>query len=262
MRKLGFSLLGLLCVVNVDAAVIGKEVDYLADGVQLKGYIAYDDAVKSARPAVIVVHEWWGHDAYARKRADMLAAEGYTALALDMYGEGKHAHHPDDAGKMSGEVRKNFPVALSRFNAAVDLLKKHPSVDAKHVAAIGYCFGGGIVLEMARRGVPLDAVVSFHGNLTPIEAAKPGAVKAKILVHNGGSDPFVKPEQIDQFKQEMSNAKANFEFVSYPDAVHSFTNPDADKYGKQFNLPLAYQEAADKKSWAKTMDFFKGVFGR
>lgn len=153
-----------------------------------------------------------------------------------------------------------MPLATSRFNAARSLLIKHASVDSKKIAAIGYCFGGGVVLEMARNGADLTGVVSFHGSLATNNPAKPGAVKAKVLVFNGADDPFVKKEQIDQIKVEMEKAGASYQFVSYPGAKHSFTNPDADKYGKEFKLPLEYNAKADQESWVEMQKFFKKIF--
>ncbi|UCE88365.1 MAG: dienelactone hydrolase family protein [Pseudomonadota bacterium] len=254
------AVLFLVGVTLAQAAVQGKEVEYRANGTVMKGYLAWDDAAKGKRPGVLVVHEWWGHNDYARERARMLAELGYTALAVDMYGDGKQAAHPDDAGKFAGEVRKNMPVAKKRFVAAMDLLKQQTTTDKAHVAAIGYCFGGGIVLEMARAGVDLDGVASFHGSLGTANPAQRGKVKAKVLVMNGAADPFVKPEQITAFKAEMKNAGVNYRFIDYPGVKHAFTNPDADKLGKQFNLPLAYDAAADKASWDEMQKFFKQIF--
>ncbi len=245
---------------QVSAKVIGKTVEYSSQGVTMKGYLAYDDAVKGERPGVLVVHEWWGLNDYARRRADMLAQLGYAALALDMYGEGKTATHPDDAGKFASEVMKNFTVARTRFQAAEDYLKKQPETDPARIAAIGYCFGGGVVLNMAAQGAALKGVASFHGSLSLIQPPKPGEVKAKIIVFHGGSDKFASPEQIEKFKGELKAAGADFKFIVYPDAVHSFTNPDATEIGKKFNLPLAYNEKADKESWAELQTFLKDVF--
>lgn len=246
----------------LQAAVVGEEITYSADGTELKGYVAYDDAIKGKRPGVLVVHEWWGHNEYARKRAQMLAEEGYVGFALDMYGGGKTAGHPDQAGEFSAAVKQNMPMAEKRFRAALDVLKKHPQVNRRDIAAIGYCFGGGIVLEMARRGVPLDAVASFHGSLTTDNPAEPGEVQADIFVANGADDPFVKDEQVRAFKEEMEQADAEYRFVSYPGAKHSFTNPDATRLGEKFGLPLEYNEQADKQSWAAMLRMFDTVFSR
>lgn len=250
----------LACATASQAAVKGQEVTYGTKETTLKGYLAYDDAVKGKRPGVLVVHEWWGLNDYARKRVRMLAELGYTALAVDMYGEGKTAGHPDDAGKFAGELRQNLPLAKARFLAALDFLRQQPTVDVDRIAAIGYCFGGGVVLEMARAGADLDGVASFHGSLETANTASPGAVKAKVLVLNGADDPFVTPEQIAAFKREMEAAGVDYRFVNYPGAKHSFTNPEADAFGKKFNLPLAYDPEADRKSWQALQDFFAGIF--
>lgn len=245
------------------AVVKGEAVEYKAGETVLKGYLAYDDALKGKRPGILVVHEWWGHDEYARQRARMLAELGYTALALDMYGEGHQAHHPDEAGKFSGEVRKNLTLARQRFDAAQGILKKHPTVDGGKIAAIGYCFGGAIVLEMARQGENLKGVVSFHGSLNTDQPAKVGKFKARALVLTGEADPFIPHEQVETFKKEMEAAKVDYRVVVYPGAKHSFTSPDADKLGQQFNMPaLAYNAIADNESWAEMQMFFKKIFAK
>ncbi len=252
-----------LGIVRADAAapdIKGKDVSYEAGGVKMTGYLAYDESVLGERPGVLVVHEWWGLNDYARRRARMLAELGYAALAVDMYGGGRTARHPDDARKFSSEVMKNFDTAKARFIAALDFLKKQPMVDPSRIAAVGYCFGGGVVLNMARQGVDLKGVASFHGTLTPVEPAKPGSIKAKILVLNGADDKFVPREQVQAFKQEMRAAGADFKFVDYPGALHSFTNPGADEYGRKFGLPLAYDAEADKQSWNELKLFLRKVF--
>lgn len=255
-----FLFLLFLYPATVLADVVGKAVDYRDGDTLLKGYLAYDDKQQGKRPGVLVVHEWWGHNDYARNRARQLAELGYTALAVDMYGDGKQASHPEDAGKFSGEVKKNMPVAESRFKAAMALLKAHTTVDGEKIAAIGYCFGGGIVLEMARRGLDLDAVASFHGSLVTLTPAEKGKVNAKVLVANGADDPFIKPEHIEAFKDEMDEAGVDYRFENYPGAKHSFTNPDADKFGQQFGLPLAYSAEADKASWTAMQELFNEAF--
>lgn len=242
--------------------IAGKPVEYSAGGVTLKGYLAYDDEIGGRRPGVLVVHEWWGQNEYVRNRARMLAELGYTALALDMYGEGRIAAHPDDAGKFSSEVMKNFPVAKERFLAALEFLKKQSTVDPSRIAAIGYCFGGGVALNMARQGIDLKGVASFHGSLAAVKPEKQTQIKAAVRVYNGADDPFIAPEAIEALKKEMTDAKADFKFVNYPGAVHAFTNPDATGNGKKFNLPLAYSADADKKSWDDLKGFLSGVFGK
>ena len=251
----------LLSVSSMAQAVVqGKEVTYRANGTLLKGYIAYDDAIQGRRPGVLVVHEWWGLDDYARKRARMLAQLGYTALALDMYGEGRQAHHPDDAGKFAGELAKNLPLAKKRFEAAMEYLRQQKNVDAKNIAALGYCFGGSVVLQMARLGEDLKGVVSFHGNLATEHPAQPGEIKGRIISFTGTDDPMIPAEQVAAFKQEMEKAGADYKVVTFAGVKHSFTNPAADEYGREFNLPLAYDAAADRASWSETKGFLAGIF--
>ncbi|HYP67071.1 MAG TPA: dienelactone hydrolase family protein [Thiobacillaceae bacterium] len=259
MRKILFAAL-LLAALPALASVVGKQVVYKANGLSMKGYVAYDNAIKGKRPGVLVVHEWWGLNDYARKRANMLAQKGYIALAVDMYGNGKTADHPKDAGALATAVGKDPAAALARFKAAMTTLEHQPLTDDGEIAAIGYCFGGGQVLNMARAGLPLKGVVSFHGTLGTDRPAKPGQIKAKVRVFTGAADPFVPPEAVAAFEKEMQDAQVDYKLVSYPGAMHAFTNPDADKNGKQFNLPLKYDAAADQDSWTQTLAFFKEIF--
>ena len=260
MNKLLTALFLFSVSFAASSEIVTKEMDYSDGTTTMKGFLAYDASLKGKRPGVIVVHEWWGHNDYARQRAKMLAELGYTAFALDMYGNGKTANHPQDASKFSGEVKQNMPEAEKRFLAAMEILKNHETTDKTNISAIGYCFGGGIVLEMARRGVDLAGVASFHGSLGTGSPAQKGAVKAKLLVMNGAADPFVKPEAISAVKQEMTQAGVEYKFINYPDAVHAFTNKEADNFGKQFNLPLAYNAKADQQSWQEMQKFLKAVF--
>ncbi len=259
MKTLIF-FIGLMFSAAAHAAVQGKEVSYSANGTTLKGYVAYDDAVKGKRPGILVIHEWWGHNEYARRRARMLAEQGYTALAVDMYGDGKQAHHPDDAGKFASEVSKNAVLAKARFDAAYNLISKESSVDANSIGAIGYCFGGSVALNMARIGEPLKAVVSFHGGLGTATPAEAGKIKARIASFTGEDDPMIPATQVASFRQEMDKAGVKYIVVTYPGAKHAFTNPDADKYGQEFKLPLAYNAAADKASWAEGLAFLADAF--
>ena len=240
------------------ARIQTKEVEYRESGTVLKGFIAWDDAVAGKRPGVLVVHEWWGLNDHARNQARRLAEAGYVGFALDMYGAGKVTTHPQEAQAFATEATKDAAVVAARFNAALDLLKRDPHVDPARIAAIGYCFGGGVVLNMARSGADVAAVVSFHGSLGTKTPAEPGKVKARVLVLAGGADPFVPPEQVEAFRKEMQTAGARFEVVMYPGAKHGFTNPDAAKYG----MPqLAYDAAADRQSWAAMLKLFREVFG-
>ena len=253
------SLLLLVPAISL-AAVTGKEVSYKAGDTVMKGWLAFDTGARSKRPGVLVVPEWWGANDYARKRARMLAEAGYVALVVDMYGDGKNAADPKEASALAGSVNKNPPLALARFQAARNYLAKQSGVKKGELAALGYCFGGGVVLNMARAGEPLKAVVSYHGVLATDISVKPGAIKPAIRVFTGEADPIVPPEQVSAFKAEMDNAKADYKLVGYPGVKHTFTNREADSYAAQFGLPLKYDAHADADSWAQTLDFLKATF--
>lgn len=251
----------LLLGASIAAAeVVTEEVRYRAGDKEFTGYLAYDDAAEETRPGVLVVHEWWGLNDHARNRARMLAAEGYTALAVDMYGSGRVADHPDEAQGFTQEVYANLAQAEQRFTAAKEVLQQHETVDDDTIGAIGFCFGGGIVLHMARTGADLDGVVSFHGNLAARTQAAPGEVKAEVLVFTGEADPFVPAEQVDAFIAEMEAANAEYEVVGYPGVTHSFTAPEADALAARYGMPIAYDRHADTDSWQKMLAFFERVF--
>ena len=245
----------------VEPKVVGEKITYQTDSTNMIGYLAYDEQADEKKPGILVVHEWWGHNDYARQRADMLAELGYVALAVDMYGDGQQASHPNDAGKFAMSVMSNFDVAKARFEAALATLKSNPHVDPNRIGAIGYCFGGGVVLSMADAGLDLDAVASFHGTLGLPVMPEPGKIKGKILVANGADDPFVTAEQIAAYTAAMDSAGADYKLVNYEGAVHAFTSPMADSLGKQFGLPLAYNAEADQKSWEEMKTLFAEVFG-
>jgi dienelactone hydrolase len=249
MKSIIAACIGLMLAAGANAAVKLEPVEYKMDDTVLKGHLAYDDAVKDKRPGVLVVHEWWGLNEYAKKRARMLAEAGYVAFAVDMFGDGKTTEHPEEAGAWASAVRANQQLGMDRFMAGYNMLKANPRVDG-HISAIGYCFGGGVVLNVAMAGVDLDAVVSFHGGLpTDPVTTKP---KARMLVCNGAADALVTGEQIGAFMKVATDAGADWVFVSYAGAKHAFTNPDADKKG----IPaLAYNENADKRSWQAMLDF-------
>lgn len=244
------------------AEVISKEVNYDVDGTTFTGYFAYDNEIEGERPGVLVVHEWWGHNDYARQRADMLAEMGYAAFALDMYGSGKLAEHPDTAKAFMTAVVSQPEQAVKRFDAATELLKQQSVVRDDSIAAIGYCFGGAVVLNMARAGKDLKGVVSFHGSLGTQSPAQPGDITAKIQVYNGADDPFVPAEQVEGFKKEMDAADVDYKLVNFAGAQHSFTNPGADKVAEQFGMPLAYDQSADETSWTGMQEFFEAIFAR
>lgn len=237
------------------AAIVGKDVTYKAGDTVMKGYLAYDDAVKGKRAGVLVVPEWWGANDYPRKRARMLAAEGYVALVVDMYGNGQIADNPKDAAALAGNVNKNPQLAYTRVDAARQFLDRQPNVKKGVTAALGYCFGGGVVLNMVRAGMPLKAAVSYHGILATDMSVKPGDIKTKLRVFHGEADAFVPPEQVEAFKTEMDNARADYMFVAYPGVKHTFTNREADSYAAQFGLQLKYDPQADADSWTRTLEF-------
>ena len=245
----------LLAVAAIAAgAVRTRDIEYMQDGTKLHGHLAWDDAIKGKRPGVLVVHEWWGMNEHARHQAERLARAGYVGFALDMYGDGKVTTHPQDAQAFAAEATKDPAVVAARFDAAREQLERDPHVDPKRIGAIGYCFGGGIVLGMARSGADLGAVATFHGALGTEHPAEPGKVRAPILVMTGTADPFVPPEQVAKFEQEMKAAGANVRIIRYPGAKHAFTNPRAGTYG----MPqLAYNANADRKSWAAMLSFLR-----
>ena len=254
------ALLGMSKPAETGNTIHTEEVTYQIGGQSFTGFYAYDSAVKEKHPGVIVVHEWWGHNQHARNRAIMLAEAGYPAFALDMYGSGKLAAHPGDAETFMNEAMASAEIIPQRFDKAMEWLKHQPQVDADKLAAIGYCFGGAVVLNMARAGKDLDAVASFHGVLAPKVQAVPGQVKTKVAVFNGADDPFVPPEQVAAFEKEMQEAGIDYTLKNYPGVIHSFTNPEANANGEAFQMPLKYDEAADRDSWQGMLDLFNEAF--
>lgn len=242
--------------------MVGKDVTYKAGDTVMKGFLAFDDAANGKRAGVLVVPEWWGANDYARKRARMLANEGYVALVVDLYGNGQVADNPQDASALSGALNKNPALTLQRFQAAEHFIAGQPNVKKGEIAALGYCFGGAVVLNMARAGEPLKAVASYHGILKPDTSIKYTEIKPKLRVFHGEADPFVPPEQVEAFKAEMDKAKADYMFVAYPGVKHTFTNREADSYAAQFNLPLKYDNGADTDSWTRTLEFLKSTLNQ
>lgn len=241
------------------AGIVTKEIAYESNGVPLKGFLAYDDSVQGKRPGVLVVHEWWGHNQHARNKAKQLAEMGYTALALDMYGDGKFADHPKKAGEFMGAAMKDWAGSQAKFRAARKVLESHTTVDASRIASIGFCFGGTVSIRMAGAGEDLKAVVAFHSGL-PVDAPPTAKITASILVINGADDVWIPKEAVMKFKGQMASAGAYLTYISLPGVKHSFTNPEADENNKKFGIPnLQYDAAADKKSWQKLKKFFKRV---
>jgi len=228
--------------------VVGEPFTYETGGQSYQGYLARNVADDKPRPAVLVVHEWWGLNDYARDRADQLAALGFVALAVDMYGDGRSTTHPDEAGKFAGQVMQDWPSARARLEAAMARLRKQPFVRGDRMAALGYCFGGGIVMNMALAGMPIKAAISFHGS--PAQAvSKPQPFDGVVQIHNGAEDPLVKREALTDMAQALKAQGATVKVINYPHARHSFTNPDADAIAERTGLPLGYDPAADAASW-------------
>jgi len=239
------------------AEVRTKVIDYSQGDTPLQGVLAWDDAAKGKRPGVLVIHEWWGQNEHARKQAVRLAKAGYVGFALDMYGKGKVATHPEDAKAFMLEASKDPAVVRARFEAAKKLLEEQPQVDPKRIGAVGYCFGGNVALNMARAGEDLGAVATFHAAVPSADQPVAGKVKPRILINTGGADPMVPKAQVDAFVKELKDAGANISVITYPNAKHSFTNPDAAKAGMD---ALAYDADADTRSWDASMKMFREAF--
>lgn len=237
-----------------------KSLSYSVGDATMVSWLADDPEQASPKPGVLVLPEWWGVDDYIRRRAEDLAGLGYTALAVDLYGGGEKTDRPDRADEMMNAVLNDMTVGTERLQAACSILAEQPSVDSSRLAAIGYCFGGAMALHMARIGMGLKAVVSFHGVLDSFSEPQPGQVLAKVLVCHGEEDEYVSDESIEMFHDEMKTAGAQYEFISYPEILHGFTNPEADDYAEQYGLPLAYDESTDIKSWESMKQLFSDVF--
>jgi dienelactone hydrolase len=258
--KIKFMLVTLLLVglaSAVQAKIITHTISYQHDGVDLQGFLAYDDSIRGKRPAVLVVHEWWGLNDYARSRAEQLAGMGYVAFALDMYGKGKVTQHPSQAGEWMKQVRSNVYQWQQRALAGLEVLKKDPRTDVHRIAAIGYCFGGSTVQQIAYGGADIKGVVSFHGSLMLPMSEQTQKVKAKILICHGAADPFAKGGEIEQYISAMERTALDYQMKIYGGARHSFTNPGADKFGMD---ALKYSKSADLRSWADMKIFFDEIF--
>lgn len=256
MRYLVMALLTLSSAAF--AKLETKVIEYKQGDVTLEGYLAYDTKFKGPRPGVLVVHEWMGLDGYVKSRAEQLAKLGYVAFAADIYGKGVRPTTMEDAAKTSSSYKANPELWRARAVAGLETLKAQKNVDGKKIAGIGYCFGGSTVLELARAGVELNGVVSFHGNFaTKLPVKGPGVVKTKVLVLHGANDPFVKEDEYEDFIEEMQKSKADWQMISYGNAVHKFSNPDA---GNDPSLGFAYDKSADQRSWSAMESFFKEIF--
>ena len=248
-------------VVLGNADVRTEEIEYSHDGTKLKGYLAFNDSKLGERPGILVVHEWWGHNHHARNRAKMLAEAGYTALALDMYGDGKLANHPKKAAEFMNAAFSNWSDSQARYNKAMKILKSHKTVDPTRIGSIGFCFGGAVSIRMARGGSDLKGVVAFHSALPVKPALAKNSMNSAILIINGSEDGFLKPEAVAEFSQDMFKANVDFTYMNLKGVKHSFTNPQADEFRKKFNIVnLEYNKKADEQAWQAMLKFFKRVF--
>ncbi len=243
--------------IQVSAKVVSKPIEYRDGDAVLQGWLFYDDEVKNPKPGVIVVHEWWGLDDYAKNRAKQIAELGYVAFASDIYGKGVLKTTFEEAAEISGKYRNDINLLRSRINAALTTFKQQPEVDKEKIAAIGYCFGGTTVLELARSGAELKGVVSFHGGLQTSNLDDAKNIKTKVLICHGAKDPFVSTGQFNGFVTSMNKAGVDYQLIIYSNAVHGFTNPHN---GTDASSGLAYNESADKRSWEAMEQFFVEIF--
>ena len=256
MKKLLFSLLAAACAISAQAKLVTKTIEYKQGDTTLEGYLAYDDSFSGKRPGVLIVHQWMGLTDYEENRAAMLANLGYVAFCADIYGKGIRPQNFKDAGAEATKYKTDRALLRLRVNAGLDELKKCELVNTKNVAAIGYCFGGTTVIELARSGAELNGIVSFHGGLDSPTPADGKNIKCKVLVCHGADDPFEKPEDLAAFEKEMRDADVDWRLIKYGGAVHSFTQPMAND-----NPPGAkYNARADKRSWQDLKQFFAEIF--
>jgi dienelactone hydrolase len=257
MKKFVLALLAVAGIAGIGEAKVRTEaVTYKHGETVLEGYLAYPEGTRSGLPGVLVVHDWGGPGPYAHERTEQLAAAGYVAFAIDMYGQGVRPTTTEEKAKLAGLYRADRALMRARARAGLDALLATGRVDPARVAAIGYCFGGGTALELARSGAPLAGVVSFHGNLDTPKPEDAKAIRGKVLVCHGAEDPFVPPEQVAAFQKEMKDAGVDYEFIAYGGAVHAFTQKGA---GDDKSRGAAYNEAADRRSWRAMIDFFDEV---
>jgi dienelactone hydrolase len=257
MKKFIFTFLALACAGVVRAAIHTETVEYKQGDTTLEGFVAYDDAIKGPRPGILIVHQWMGLTDYEKHRAEMLAQLGYVAFCADIYGKGIRPQTTAEAGAQAGKYKSDRQLLRTRVNAGLEALRQQPHVDPKRIAAIGYCFGGTTVIELARSGADVAGIVSFHGGLDSPTPADGRNIKSKVLVCHGADDPFTKPEDLAAFENEMRNSKVDWQLIKYGGAVHSFTQPMA---GNDNSKGAAYNEKADNRSWEAMKQFLTEIF--
>ena len=252
-----FTFLSIIVLATTaHATIVTQPVAYSQGGIDLEGYLAYDDSISGKMPGVLVVHEWWGLNDYARSRAERLAQMGYVAFALDMYGKGKSTTHPEQASAWMKAVNSNIDHWVQRAKAGLNVLKQQPRVDTDRLAAVGYCFGGATVQVLAYSGEDLKGVVSFHGSLIPPTKEQAMRTRAKVLICHGAEDPMIQPEALTTYVKSMNATSIDWQMIAYGGTRHSFTNPEADKRGMD---ALAYNPSADRRSWQHMSIFFDEV---
>lgn len=257
MKKFLLVLLTAACAVSVQAKIVTKTVEYKQGDTTLEGYLAYDDAIAKKRPGVLIVHQWLGLTDYEKGRAEQFAALGYVAFCADIYGKGVRPKDTTEAGVEATKYKSDRALLRLRVSTGLDELKKNTLVDDSRVAAVGYCFGGTTVIELARSGAALNGVVSFHGGLDSPTPADGKNIKCKVLVCHGADDPFEKAADLAAFEDEMRQANVDWTLIKFGGAVHSFTQPMA---GNDNSKGAAYNERADRRSWAAMKMFLAGIF--
>lgn len=261
MKTMTSRLLGLACLLllsqSLQAKIITQPVVYKQAGTEYTSYISYDDSIKGKRPGILVVHEWWGLNDYAKRRMEMLAKLGYVAFAVDMYGTGKVTDNADQAREWMTEATADVEWWRERANAGIKHLKKHKLVDKDKIAAVGYCFGGGTVIQLAYGGTDINGIVSFHGSLPAADESSSGKIKTRMLIAHGNADSFIPRETVTKFQDTLDKVGADWSMITYGNAKHGFTNKDAGKRGMD---ALQYNAYADKHSWRAMQDFFTDIF--
>ena len=256
--RLFFSFILIAIFTFGSVAAIKKDVvEYKHGEVDLKGYLIYDDLLKSKRPGILLVHEWWGQNKYINMRADQLVNLGYVVFILDMYGKGISTDKAKEAQELSAPFYEDRQLMRDRAAAGLEILKNFQKVDPNKLGVMGYCFGGTVALELARSGADLDAVVSFHGGLSTPDTLGAQQIRGDVLVLHGAADPFVPKEEVDNFIKEMNNAGVTWQLNMYSDAMHAFSNPEANTYKLD---GVAYNLKADKRSWEAMRNFFYDIF--
>jgi dienelactone hydrolase len=246
-------------VADSTAAMKEETITFRSDSATLHAFVVYDDSVKGKRPAVLVIPEWWGLNDYPKMRARELAKLGYVAMAVDLFGDGKVADNPDSAKAYAGPFYMHPEKAKARIDSAIAKIRTYDIVDPSKIGAIGYCFGGGMLINTVRLGDDLKGIVSFHGSLLGTPARK-DLLKTRMLVCHGNADKLVTPKDVAAFKKQMDSIGANYTFIGYDSAMHAFTNPASTATGKKFNMPIAYNAKADLASWDAMKNFFADLF--